>query len=107
MAVALRRRVAGDRGTRFFLTVPAPVGVLSGLLRGGLPGRDDRRRLVATGASTMIGRREILRACAAAPLVAVARHLPAIAGSDQIAFNIVRKDSVIGTHVLDFAPEGD
>lgn len=55
----------------------------------------------------MIGRRHILLAGAAAPLLAAVPRQPAAAGSDQIAFNIIRHGSVIGTHVLDFTPQGD
>jgi hypothetical protein len=54
----------------------------------------------------VIGRRDILRACAAAPLAAVPCW-PALAASERLAFNIIRHDSVIGTHVLEFTPQGD
>lgn len=55
----------------------------------------------------MIARRDLLRACAATPLAAAAPYLPNCAANDRLAFRILRHDSVIGSHVLQFAAQED
>ena len=51
-----------------------------------------------------VNRRDFLAICIAPSLAAVAPPVPSCAADNRLAFRILRKDSVIGSHTLDFTP---
>jgi hypothetical protein len=55
----------------------------------------------------MIARREFLLSCLAAPLAPALAYFPSCSANGRLGFNILRNGSIIGSHTLEFSPQGN